>query len=159
MMENNYFRVNNKEYCHITNDHVFIFNSKVPTRVPVEHGLSEAWGILSVLNYIFFFLIFIYTAFSVMYYGGDFFVNPVNYAAVFLLILSMKRIMDGKFTSRTPSIQRSKIRSVEFKTPRFSYPRVNIFFEGPEGKVLKRVIPVLYKQEALPVLERTKLLS
>lgn len=158
-MQSNYFRINKKEFCHVTDEHVFIFNSKEPTRIPKEHDLSEAWGIMSMLNYIFFFLIVVYTAFSVMYYGGNFFLNPVNYAAIFLLILSMKRIMDGKFSSRTPSIQRSKIRSVQFKAPKFSYPRVVIFFEGPEGKVLKRVIPVLYKQEALPVLERTKLLA
>lgn len=158
-MESNYFRINKKEYCHITDEYIFIFNSKEPHRIPLEHKLGEGWGILSVLNYVFFFLIFMYTAFSVMYYGSGFFMNPINYAALYLLYLSMKRIVDGLNSSRTPTISRSKIKSLVFRTPKFSYPRLVIYFDGPEGKVLKRIIPVLYKQEALPVLKKLKLVE
>jgi hypothetical protein len=75
------------------------------------------------------------------------------------LFLSFKRIQDGFNSSRTPTISRNKIKSVYFKTPKFSYPRLVIYFEGPEGKILKRTISVLYKQEALPVLKETGLLS
>ena len=39
-------------------EYIFIFNSKDPHRIPLEHKLGEGWGILSVLNYVFFFLIF-----------------------------------------------------------------------------------------------------
>lgn len=156
-MQTKYFRVNKKEYCHITDDTVFVINSKEPTRIPLEHELGEGWGIMSVLNYIFFAFIFIYTALSVSYYGIDFFKRPLNYGALFLLFISFVRVKNGFISSRTPTIQRNKIRSVYFKTPRFSYPRVVIYFEGPEGKVLRKIIPVLYKQEALSVLRDTLL--
>lgn len=158
-MQTNYFRVNKKEYCHITDEEIFIVNTKTPTRIPLEHELGEGWGIMSVLNYIVFFFLFVYTAFSATYYGMDFIKQPWNYAAIFLLYLSFKRVQDGFHGSKTPTIQRKKIKNLLFKTPRFSYPRVVIYFEGPEGKVLKRTIPVLYKQEALPVLKETGLLS
>jgi hypothetical protein len=157
-MQTKYFRVNKEEYCHITNDTIFIVNSKVPVRVPLEHELGEGWGVFSVLNYITFFFLFVYTAFSATYYGLDFIKNPLNYAALFLLFLSFKRIQDGFYGSRTPTIQRSKVKNVIFKTPRFSYPRIVIYFEGPEGKVLRKTIRVLYKQEALPVLKETGLI-
>ncbi|MBL7882846.1 MAG: hypothetical protein JNL69_02170, partial [Bacteroidia bacterium] len=154
MIESNYFRVNKKEYCHITDDYIFIFNSKQPTRIPKEHDLGEGWGIMSILNYIFFAFIFLYNVVSIIYYGSNYFINPINYAALFLLYLSMKRIMDGLNSSRTPTIQRSKIKSTYLKTPAFSYPRFVVYFEGPEGKVLKRIIPILYKKEAQPLLEK-----
>ena len=158
-MQTNYFRTSRKEYCHITDDTLFIFNSTKPHRIPYEFELSEAWGIFSILNYILFFFLFAYTAISITYYGMAFFKQPVNYAALFLLVLSLKRVQDGFNTSKTPTIRRSMIRSVYFKTPRISYPRLVIYFEGPEGKVLRRTISVLYKQEALPVLKETGLVS
>lgn len=158
-MQTKFFRVNKKEYCHITDDAVFIVNSKDVARVPLEHELDESWGVLSILNYIFFVFIFIYTALSVTYYGAYFFVHPINYGALFLLFLSFVRIKNGFNSSSTPTIKRDKIKSVYFKTPKFSYPRVVVYFEGPEGKTVRKIIPVLYKQEALPVLTETQLLK
>jgi len=149
--------VNKKEYCHINDQYLFIFNSKTPTRIPLEHDLGEGWGILSVLNYITFFFLFAYTAISITFYGMGFFKEMINYGGLLLLFLSFRRIQDGFNSSRTPTIGRSKIKNVLFKTPKFSYPRLVIYFEGPEGKVLRRTIPVLYKQEALPVLKETGL--
>lgn len=158
-MQTKFFRTSKKEYCHITDDAVFIFNSPEPTRIPLEHDLGESWGIFSVLNYILFFFLFVYAAMSISYYGMGFFRQPVNYGGLFLLFLSFKRIQDGFNSSKTPTILRNKIRTVHFKTPKFSYPRLVIYFEGPEGKVLKRTISVLYKQEALPVLKDTALMT
>jgi len=158
-MQTKYFRINKKEYCHITAEEIFIFNSKEPTRIPLEHELGEGWGVLSILNYITFFFLFVYVAISVTYYGAGFFKMWLNYGALILLFLSLKRIQDGFNSSRTPTIQRSKIKNVVFKTPKFSYPRLLIYFEGPEGKVLRRKIPVLYKKEALPVLKETGVLQ
>lgn len=158
-MQTKYFRTSSKEYCHITDDTIFIFNSTNPHRIPYEFELSEAWGIFSILNYILFFFLFAYTAISITYYGMGFFRQPLNYGALFLLVLSLKRVQDGFNTSKTPNIPRNKIKSVYFKTPRFSYPRLVIYFEGPEGKVLRRTISVLYKQEALPVLKETGLIA
>ncbi|MGQ0829180.1 MAG: hypothetical protein ACT4ON_12400 [Bacteroidota bacterium] len=157
-MQTKYFRVNKNEYCHITDDTVFIINSKEVTRVPLEHELNESWGIISVLNYILFAFLFVYTALSMNYYGFDFFLNPINYGALLLLLMSFRRVKEGFLSSRTPTIQRKKIKSVYFKTPTFSFPRIIIYFEGPEGKVLRKIIPVLYKKEALPVLKETGLL-
>jgi hypothetical protein len=157
-MQTKFFRVNKKEYCHITDDTLFITNTKTPQHIPLEYELGEGWGIMSVLNYLTFFFLFVYTAISVTYYGTDFLKEPLNYAALFLLFLSLKRMQDGFNGSRTPTIQRGKIKNVIFKTPKFSYPRLLVYFEGPEGKVLRRKIPVLYKQEALPVLKETGLL-
>jgi hypothetical protein len=34
-----------------------------------------------------------------------------------------------------------------------------IYFEGPEGKVVRKIIPVLYKKEALPILQEVGLLK
>ncbi|HEX8516725.1 MAG TPA: hypothetical protein VF868_11035 [Bacteroidia bacterium] len=158
-MQTRYFRVNKEEYCHVTDEAVFITNSKTPQHIPLEHELGEGWGIISVLNYITFFFLFVYTAVSATYYGIDFIKEPLNYGALFLLFLSFKRMQNGFNGSRTPTIQRSKIKNVLLKTPRFSYPRVVIYFEGPEGKTLRRIIRVLYKQEALPVLQETGLLK
>jgi hypothetical protein len=158
-MQTKYFRTSKKEYCHITDDTIFIFNTKEPNRIPLEHTLGEGWGIGSVLNYIIFALLFLYNVVSATYYKIDFIKQPLNYFALFLLFLSFKRIQDGFNSSKTPTIQRSKIKSVYFKTPKFSYPRLVIYFEGPEGKILRRTISVLYKQEALPVLKETGLLS
>lgn len=158
-MQTKYFRVSKKEYCHITDDTVFVINTKKVVRVPLEHELGEGWGVLSILNYIFFAFIFIYTGIALTYYGEYFFKHPVNYGALFLLVLSFMRIKNGFVGSSTPTISRRKIRSVYFKTPKFSYPRVLIYFEGPEGKVLRKIIPVLYKKEALAVLEDTGLLA
>jgi hypothetical protein len=158
-MQTKYFRANKKEYCHITDDTIFITNTKTPDRIPLEHELGEGWGIMSVLNYLTFFFLFVYTAISVTYYGVEFIKQPWNYAALFLLFLSFKRMQEGFNSSRTPTIDRKKIKNVLFKTPRFSYPRLVIYFDGPEGKVLRRSISVLYKQEALPVLKETGLLQ
>ncbi len=152
-MQTKYFRINKKEYCHITDDAIFIINSKEVARIPLEHELSEGWGVISILNYIFFAFIFVYTVVSMSYYGTSFFIQPLNYCAVFLLFLSFIRIKNGFTTSRTPNIPRNKIQTVYFKTPKFSYPRLVIYFTGPEGKVLKKIIPVMYKLEALPVLK------
>jgi hypothetical protein len=157
-MQTRYFRINKKEYCHITDDTIFIINTKQPTRIPLEHELGEGWGIASILNYIFFAFIFVYTAISVSYYGIHFFKHPLNYGALFLLFISFVRVKNGFISSKTPTIKREKIRSVYFKTPRFSFPRVVIYFDGPEGKVLRKSIPVLYKKEALSVLEETGLM-
>jgi len=158
-MQTKYFRVNKKEYCHITEDTIFIINSKEVIRVPLEHELGEGWGIMSVLNYLLFAFLFVYTALSMNYYGFDFFLNPINYGALILLLMSFRRVKEGFLSSRTPTIQRKKIKSVYFKTPTFSFPRVIIYFEGPERKVLRKIIPVLYKQEALPGLKETRLLQ
>jgi hypothetical protein len=156
-MQTKYFRTSKKEYCHITDETIFIFNSKEPTWIPLEYELGEGWGIVSVLNYIVFTFLFLYIALSITNCGIDFFKHPINYGGVFLLFISFVRVKNGFITSRTPTITRSKIRSVYFKTPKFSYPRFVIYFEGPEGKVLRRTISVLYKKEALPVLKETGL--
>jgi hypothetical protein len=153
-IQSSYFRVNKKEYCHITDKEIFIFNSKTPTHIPEEHSLSEAWGILSILNYIFFIFIFTYTAISITSQGVSFFKNVYDYGVLTLLGLSFIRIQKGFFSSKTPTIPLNKIRSVYFKTPTFSYPRLMIYFEGPEGKVLQRTIPILYKKEAQIVFEK-----
>ncbi len=157
-MQTKYFRISKKEYCHITDDVIFIINSKEVTRVPLEHELSEAWGIMSVLNYLVFAFLFVYTAVSMSYYGYNFFLEPLNYGALILLLMSFTRVKEGFLSSRTPTIQRKKIKTVLLKTPTFSYPRLVIYFEGPEGKTLRKIIPILYKKEALPVLKETGLL-
>ena len=157
MKPTKYFRTTTGEYCHIDDETVYIFNTKEPTRIPLEHEVSDAWGIKSVLNYIFFVMILMYTMFSVSHYGTRFFIQPLNYGALLLLFLSLIKIKEGFISSSTPSIQRSKIKAVHFKTPMFSYPRVLIYFEGPEGKILRRSISVKYKQEGLAVLKETGL--
>jgi hypothetical protein len=157
-MQTKYFRTTTQEYCHISNDTVFIFNTKEPNRIPLEHELGNAWGIKSILNYIFFAMILMYTMFSVSYYGANFFMEPVNYGALLLLFMSMIRMKNNFNSSNTPAIPRSKIRNVIFKSPRFSYARLVIYFDGPEGKVLRRIISVKYPKEVLPVLKETGLL-
>jgi hypothetical protein len=158
-MQTTFFRVNKKEYCHINDEAIFIISSKDVVRIPLEHELSEAWGIVSVLNYILFTLLFGYVAISVNIKGGDFFTQPFNYGTLFLMILSFIRIQQGFVSSKTPIIYRNKIKSVYFKTPFYSYPRLIIYFDGPEGKILRRTIPVLYKQDALKVLQEASLLK
>lgn len=158
-VSSNYFRINQKEYCHITDDVLFIVNGKDVKRIPLEHDLSEAWGIVSVLNYLVFTVLFVYVTVSVNTKGADFFMHLPNYGALLLMVLSFMRIHRGTVTSRTPTIRRNKIRSTVFETPVFSFPRLTIYFEGPEGKVLQKIVPVLYKQEALQVLEKTGLLK
>jgi hypothetical protein len=157
-IQSTYFRVNKKEYCHITDKEIFIFGSKTPTHIPEEHTLSEAWGILSVLNYLFFVFLFAYTAISITSQEVNFFKNVYNYGVLTLLFLSFIRVQKGFITSKTPTIPLNKIKSVYFKTPTFSFPRVVIYFEGPEGKTLQRTIPILYKQEALAVIQDSKLM-
>lgn len=158
-METKYFRINKKEYCHITDEVIFIFNSKTPTRIPLEHDLGEGWGVMSILNYIFFIFLFVFVAGSASYYGMNFFIQPINYGAIVLLLLSFNRVKNGFVTSRTPTVSRNKIKTVHLKSPKFSFPRLVIYFDGPEGKVLCKTIPVLYKKEAVPVLESTGLLT
>lgn len=158
-MSTKYFRTTTNEYCHISADTIFIFNSTEPNRIPLEHEVSDAWGIKSVLNYIFFGMILMYTMFSVSYYGANFFKEVLNYGALLLLFLSFIKIKDSSVSSSTPTISRNKIKSVYFKTPKFSFPRVVIYFEGPEGKVLKRTISVKYKLEGLQVLKDSGLLN
>lgn len=158
-MQTKYFRVNKNEYCHITDDTIFIISSKDVKYIPPEHTLGEGWGIISVLNYILFVLLLIYVGAAVSNSGLSFFKQPLNYGAIFLLFISLKRIQDGFLSSKTPTIYRNKIQSVYFKTPTFSYPRLVIYFKGPEGKVLRRTIPVLYKKEALPVLQEAQLIK
>jgi hypothetical protein len=157
-MSTKYFRTTTKEYCHISSDMIFIFNTKEPTRIPLEHELGNAWSVKAVLNYIAFGIMFIYTGTSVSYYGGGFFLRPVNYGALLLLMITFMRMKEYMISSNTPTIPRSKIKNVLFKTPRFSYPRLVIYFDGPEGKVLRRTIAVKYKKEALPVLKETGLI-
>ncbi len=157
-MQTKYFRINKKEYCHITSKTIFITNTKEPTRIPLEFDLSEGWGIMSILNYILFVFLFIYAAVCTSYYGVSFFKEPVNYGALFLLFLSFIKIKNGFVSSRTPNIPRYKIKSVYFKAPKLSSPRLIIYFMGPEGKVLRKIIPVMYKQEALPILKETGIL-
>ena len=157
-MQTKYFRINKKEYCHIADDTIFIINSKEVTRVPLEHELSEGWGIISMLNYLLFTFLFVYTAMSVTYYGISFFKHALNYGALLLLFISLIRVKEGFLSSKTPTIRRSKIKTVYFKTPKFSFPRLVIYFKGPEGKVLRRIIPILYKKEALAVLKETGLI-
>ena len=159
MKPTKYFRTTTDEYCHISDDTVFIFNTKEPTRIPLEHELSNAWGVKSILNYIFFAFILMYTMFSVSYYGANFFMQPLNYGALLLLFLSFIKIKEGFISSNTPTIPRSKIKSVYLKTPKFSYPRLVIYFDGPEGKVLRRSISVKYKQEAEQVLKEVGLMN
>jgi len=158
-MQTKYFRINSKEYCHITDDTIFIINSKKVTRIPLEHDLGEGWGVLSILNYLLFIFLFGYMAISLMYYGVSFFKQPINYGALFLLFISFVRIKEGFLSSKTPTITRSKIKSVYFKSPTFSFPRLVIYFDGPEGKVVRKIIPVLYKKEALPVLQEVGLMK
>lgn len=158
-MQTRFFRINNKEYCHINQDTLFIVNSKEVIRVPLEHELGEGWGVISILNYLIFAFLFVFTALSITYYGFDFFSHTLNYGTIILLLIFFRRVKDGFQTSRTPTIPRKKIRNVEFRTPKFSYPRLIVYFDGPEGKVLRKIIPVLYKQEALPVLKETGILK
>ena len=158
-MQTKYFRINKKEYCHITDDTIFIINSKEVSRIPLEHDLGEEWGIASVLNYLLFTFLFVYTGMAVSSYGLNFFKQPLNYGALFLLFLSFVRIKNGFLSSRTPTVIRKKIKSIYFKTPKFSFPRLVIYFEGPEGKVLRKIIPILYKKEALPILQETGLVK
>lgn len=158
-MQTNYFRINKKEYCHITEDKLFIINSKEVKRIPLEHDVSEAWGIVSILNYLIFVFLFAYVSIAASHYGTVFFMEPINYGGVLLLLLSFIRVKNGFLTSSTPCISRNKIKSVYFKTPWYSFPRVVVYFEGPEGKVLRRIIPVLNKQEAMNVLKETGLIK
>ena len=158
-MQTKYFRINEKEYCHITDDTIFIINSKQVTRVPLEFELGEGWGIASVLNYILFTFLFGYVAISTSFYGAVFLTNIINYGALFLLFLSFVRIRNGMVSSKTPTISREKIKSVCFKTPKFSYPRLVIYFNGPEGKVLRKIIPIYNQKEALSVLKDTGILN
>jgi hypothetical protein len=159
MKPTKYFRTTTGEFCHIDDETVYIFNTKEPTRIPLEHEVSDAWGIKSVLNYIFFVMILMYTMFSVSYYGINFFKQLLNYGALLLLFMSFVKIKEGFISSTTPTIQRSKIKTVHFKTPMFSYPRVVIYFEGPEGKVLRRSISVKYKQEGQQILKDSGLMA
>lgn len=152
-IQSRYFRASPKEYCHITDKEIFIFSSKTPNHIPAEHELSEAWGIISILNYLFFIFIFAYTTISITSQEINFFKNIYNYGVLILLALSFMRIQKGFITSKTPTIPLKKIKLTYFKIPLFSYPRLVVYFEGPEGKTLRRIIPVLYKQEALPILE------
>lgn len=158
-METLFFRVNKKEYCHISKEQVFVINSKEVTRIPLEHELAEGWGVLSIINYILFTFLFVYTAVTITYYKFDFFIHPMNYGALILLLISFNRVKEGFQSSKTPMIPRDKIQSVYFKTPRFSYPRVIIYFDGPEGKIIRKIIPVLYPKEALPVLKESGLIN
>jgi hypothetical protein len=130
-MQTKYFRINKQEYCHITDDTIFIFSSKEPNRIPPEHELSDAWGIISMLNYILFAMLLIYVSVSVSAYGIIFFKNPINYGGLFLLFISFIRVKDGFNRSSTPMILRSKIKSVYLKSPKFSFPRLVIYFVGP----------------------------
>ena len=158
-METKYFRINKKEYCHITDDVIFIVNTKAPKRIPLEHDLGEGWGIISILNYIWFIFLFVVVAASASYYGMQFFKEPINYGAIVLLFLSLIRVQNGLVMSRTPTISRSKIKSIYLKAPIFSFPRLVIYFEGPEGKILRKTISILYKKEAVPVLQQIGLLE
>lgn len=152
-MERSYFRINKREYCHINDEYIFIVNTKEPTRIPHAFELGEGWGIMSILNYLSFTFLFVYIAFSVTYYGADFFVHPLNYGAIILLLIFFARVKEGFLSSRTPTIERKKIKNVVLKTPRFASPHILVYFEGPEGKVIRRKITILYKQEAIPVLK------
>lgn len=158
-MQTKYFRINKQEYCHINDDTIFIINTKEVIRIPLEHELGEGWGVMSVLNYLLFAFLFFYSAIAITYYGVNFFKEPINYGALFLLLISFMRIKEGFLSSRTPTITRSRIKSVFFKTPPFSFPRLVIYFEGPEGKVVRKIIPILYKKEALPILQEVGLLK
>ena len=109
MKPTKYFRTTTGEYCHISDDTVFIFNTKEPTRIPLEHEVSDAWGIKSVLNYIFFAFILFYTMFSLSYYGVNFFKHILNYGALLLLLLSFMQIKEAFVSSSSPTIQRNKI--------------------------------------------------
>jgi hypothetical protein len=159
MIPTRFFRINKKEYCHISDEAVFIINSKVVSRVPLEHELDEGWGVISIFNYLIFAFLFVYTALSITYYGFSFFIYPLNYGALILLLIFFSRVKSGFQSSRTPMIPRSKIKNVHFKTPKFSYPRLVIYFDGPEGKVVRKIIPVLYKQEAIPVIRESGLME
>lgn len=158
-MEKSYFRVNKKEYCHINDEFIFIVNTNEPTRIPTAHHLGEGWGIRSVLNYIIFALLFAYTGLTITAYGSNFFIAPVNYGALLLLFYFLAKIREGFVSSRTPTIDRKLIKRVLVKTPWYSYPRVVVYFMGPEGKLLRRVIRILYPKEALPVLKAKGLVA
>src|ERR1043166_1443074 len=152
MKPTRFFRTTTKEYCHISEDTVFIFNSAQPTRIPLEHEFGDAWSIKAVMNFIGLGLITLYLMFAAGYYGNNFFKVIDNYPAIlifFLLFIRMKNFMVG---STTPTIQRNKITNVIFKKPVFSFARILIYFEGPEGKILRRAISVKYPKEAMPVL-------
>ena len=85
-MQTNYFRVNKKEYCHITDDVIFINNSKEVTRIPIAFDLGEEWGIASILNYLVFAFLFIYTSVSLSYYGIFFFKRATQLRSTFPVI-------------------------------------------------------------------------
>lgn len=158
-MNTRHFRTTTKEYCHINNDVVFIFNTKEPTRIPLEHELGNAWAVKSILNYIFFGIMLLYNMVSISFYGLNYFTNYWNFGALLLWYISFMKIREAVVSSNTPTIPRNKIKSVHLKTPMFSFPRVVIYFEGPEGKVLRRSISVKYKQEAIQVLKETGLME
>jgi hypothetical protein len=157
-MQTKHFRTTTNEYCHITNDYVFIFNSKEPSRIPVEHDLSNAWSIKNVLNIVLFAILLFYVMGSVNYYGIYFFKEPINYGGLVLLFLLLVRIKENFMSSNTPVILRNTIKAVYLKKPKFSYARVVIYFVGPEGKVLRRKISVKYPIEAEKVLKEEGLL-
>jgi|GEM_PF-1657798 len=159
IMQTKFFRINDKEYCHISDEAIFIFNSKEPTRIPLEDELGNAWGISSILNYIVFVLLLFYTSSSLGKYSMSFFKYPINYGGLLLLFMSLIKIKEGFQTSSSPTIPRKKVRSVYLKSPKFSYPSVAIYFDGPEGKILRRNIRVSNKKEALLILQETGLIK
>ncbi|MFL5765275.1 MAG: hypothetical protein ACJ77K_15130 [Bacteroidia bacterium] len=159
MKPTRYFRTTTKEYCHISDDAVFIFNSKEPTRIPLEHELGDAWSVKAVINYIWFGLITLYLMFAATYYGNRFFTVWDNYPAILLLFWTFIRMRNFMVGSTTPTIQRSKITNVLFKKPAFSFAKLVIYFEGPEGKILRRIISVKYPKEAMPVLIESGLMK
>lgn len=157
-MEPSYFRVNKREYCHINDEYIFIVNAKEPTRIPLAHDLGEGWGVISILNYLVFTFLFVYIALSINYYGFDFFIHPLNYGAIILLLIAFMRVKEGFLSSRSPTIERKSITNVVLKKPRFAQPHILVYFNGPEGKVIRRRITILYMQEAIPVLKAKGLL-
>jgi len=158
-MEKSYFRINEREYCHINDEYIFIVNTTEPTRIPLAFDLGEGWGVMSILNYIVFAFLFIYTAASLTFYGYDFFIHPLNYGALILLLMAFMRVKEGFLSSRTPTIERRSIRNIILKTPKFSFPHILVYFDGPEGKIVRRKIPILYLKEGLPVLKEKGLLK
>lgn len=158
-METHFFRINKKEYCHISKEQVFIISGTEVKRIPEEHELGDAWSVSSILNYIFFLFMLVYVGFTVTVYGELFFSHIYNYGVLLLLLMSFVRVKSGFETSSTATISRHRIKTVHLKTPMFSFPRLDIYFNGHEGKVLKKTIPVLYTQEAIPVLKSTGLMA
>jgi hypothetical protein len=158
-MQTEYFKVTKEEYCHISDEAIFLTGDEIINHMPKPHDLGEGWGVKSIVNYLLVFLLGMYILLSVGLYGLAFFIAPVSYGAMFLFVLLAYKAKDRFNKSMSPYIYRNTIKSAEIKSQLFAAPSLEIYFDGPEGKVLRRNFPILYKNNALKVLENSGILK